>query len=112
MQGLRETEVFAQLLVADFLDELPEDAAREDVSIVIEPALLGDGLDRRGGCAPAFFGGLGQVAFGEVGSGLAQVLGAELAVVVGLRGGHGASLVAPAVPRGVVGGGTWSEPGV
>ena len=37
VQTLRETEVFAQFVVAGLLDKLPEDASQERVAIVIEP---------------------------------------------------------------------------
>ena len=59
------------------------------VLVVFPTALLGDGLQHLGGCSPALFGGLLQVAGGQLLLGLGQE---PLAGLLIRLGGHGQSL--------------------
>ena len=64
----------------------PEPAGRSVVvamAAVLPAALERDGLEHLGGSAPAFFGGLRQVAVGQFPSGLRQEMLAGLLILLG-----------------------------
>ena len=62
----------ADFPVAGFLHQSRSRLTDVPVTTVGPAALLGDGLEHLGGCAPAFFGGLARVALPELGPRLRQ----------------------------------------
>ena len=92
---LHAAEVESEFGVAAFPNQCPHKYPQVPVSIVRQTPRVGLYLEGRGDRVPTRPQGLLEVVFGEMIPGLAQVFGAELAVVVGLGGGHAVRLAAP-----------------
>ena len=76
VQRAGNVEQAADVLVAGFGHQTGDGIEQCGVVSVLPAALFGDGFDHLGGGAPAFFGGLADVAGGEFVSALGQQLAA------------------------------------